>query len=206
MKKRFITMTLLAVTASMFVGCSKPAVETTVPETTVVETAVTEETVATPFLNDLEKYDSVISNLKEDQYYAFADICKDYDVLLVADSVFDNGNGEMESISAKLYGLDENDKVFELGEVSSTGTAYPLAVYDGCLMFGGHHRVAEVFADGGSMITKKDASEEFDQTGAAKYFYFDLDEKFEGEVEDDSKFMAMWEDYEKATIISFTKA
>lgn len=208
-RKGFITITAFALSAAMLFGCSKPAAGTSAPETTAVaETAAEEKeesTIAPPFLSNLEKYDSVISKLSENDYYAFADICKDYDVLVVTDGVYDHGEGIMAAIHATLYGLDKDGKVFEFGIVSSEGTAYPLAVYDGCLMFGGNHHVGKVFTDGSNLITKMDAEETFDESGKAKYFVFDLDEKFEGEVEDNTKLVQLYDEYEKAVVLNFTK-
>lgn len=171
------------------------------------ETTHTEETgVSSPVAKAVEQYDEVISQLSGDQWYAFADINKDYDVLLVTDGTYDNLDGNMVTIDATLYGLDDNGKPFELGTVQSSGTAYPLAVYNQCIMYGGNHCMSMSFVDGGSMITKLYADEIFDSEGNATYSVFDYDEHFEGNVDDDTKLKEMYEMYGQATVINFTQA
>ena len=53
------------------------------PVEEVAEAVEEESSVSTPFLEDLEKYDSIISTLTKDQYYAFAAVGDGYDVFLV---------------------------------------------------------------------------------------------------------------------------
>ena len=115
MKKRIVLTLVAAVAAISLMGCG---ITTTTTETTE-ETGVT-----SPVVKATEQYDEVISQLNSDQWYAFADINKDYDVLLVADGTYDNLDGNMVTIDATLYGLDDNGKPFELGTVQSSGTAY----------------------------------------------------------------------------------
>ena len=59
------------------------------------EVAAEETEVVSPFVKDLEMYDEVISKLSKDQWYTFADISKDYDILLVTDGTYDNLDGNM---------------------------------------------------------------------------------------------------------------
>lgn len=198
--KKYVATAMAAVTAvAMLAGCGKAEQPAVVEET--AETA--EATVNAPFLSATEKYNEFISELSDDKYYAFADACQDYDLLLVTDGVYDNLDGNMATIDATVYGLDEAGDVVELGTVYSNGTAYPLAVYDGCLIYGGNHHMGMSFVENGNMITKLDATEEFDTSGNATYYLFDLDNQFEGEVEDDSKLMEMYELYSQATVINF---
>ena len=49
-----------------------------------------ESSITSPFLEDLEKYDSIISTLTRERYYAFAAVGDGYNVLLVVDGAIDN--------------------------------------------------------------------------------------------------------------------
>ena len=225
MKKYSVVLMTAVMAASMLAGCGKAdaagsakeagqntAVEATVETSAVTEVEATQEiqeeesNITPPYMVALEKYNEIISGLSENQYYAFADACEDYDVLLVTDGVYDNLDGNMATIDATVYGLDADGNVIEMGKVMSSGTAYPLAVYDGCLIYGGNHHVAMSFIKDGSIITKLDASEEFDTDGNATYYLFDLENQYEGEVDDDSTLMKMYEYYGEATVLNFVKA
>lgn len=162
-----------------------------------------ENTVTTPFLDDLEKYDSIISELTTEQYYAFAEIGEDYDALLVADGVYDNGDGNMAAIDAKVYGFGNDGNLYEAGVVWSDGTAYPLAVYDGHIMFGGNHHMTMAHVVDGSIVIVKEASEEFDEQGNATYSYNEGNIDDIREVEDDSILKEMYDTYAKATVLNF---
>lgn len=198
----------------MLVGCgSKNAGETQeVPKQETVEeatekteaTEVTEEesSVVTPFIDDLEKYDSIISTLTTNQYYAFADVGDGYDVLLVADGVYDNLDGNMAAINATVYGLD-NGKPYYAGNVWSDGTAYPIAVYENMLMFGGNHSMTMANVIDASVIIQKEAYEQFDEQGNATYFLNEGDIDNIKELEDDTVLKEMYETYSKATVLNF---
>ena len=168
------------------------------------EEEVEEDLVVTPFLSDLEKYDSIISTLTKNQYYAFAGIGEDYDVLLVADGVFDNGDGTMAAIDAKVYGFGNDGELYEAGSVWSDGTAYPLAVYDDCIMFGGNHHMTMACVRDGSVVILKEADEVFDEQGNATYSYNEGDIDNIQEVSDDSILAEMYKTYGEAIVINFT--
>lgn len=194
-KKSLTRIMTAAVAVMMLSGCGSNAKAT-----------ADEGSIKPPFQADIEMYDSVISGLKDNQYYAFADAGRDYDVLLVTDGVYEYDENTMGAIDATVYGLDPDGKVVELGTVFSDGTAYPISVYDGCLMYGGNHHMAMTFVKDGNFITKKHAEEVFDENGNATYGYFDYDEHFEGEVFNNSKLMEMYDNFGKATVINFNKA
>lgn len=215
-KKWALTVLPAVLSVGMLVGCGKeqqsanavaePVQEVTeeVQEPEQEETAEEDvDNVTTPFLDDLEKYDSIISTLTKEQYYAFAEIGEDYDALLVADGVYDNGDGNMAAIEAKVYGFGNDGKIYEAGTVWSSGTAYPLAVYEQHVMFGGNHNMAMANVIDGSIVIQKEAFEEFDEQGNAKYTYNNgnIDEEFE--VDDDSVLKEMYEMYSKATVLNF---
>ncbi|MDO4966084.1 MAG: hypothetical protein Q4E51_05190 [Lachnospiraceae bacterium] len=210
-----ITAALLMgiLSAGMLMGCGKkeqrenvaeePVQEAVTEEATVEENVEeTEETVTTPFLDDLEKYDSIISTLTKDQYYAFAAVGDGYDVLLVADGVYDNLDGNMAAIDATVYGLDNGEPCYA-GNVWSDGTAYPIAVYEDMLMFGGNHRMAMANVIDAAVIVQKEAYEEFDEKGNATYFLNEGDIDNIKELEDNSVLTEMYDAYSKATVINF---
>ena len=204
--------------ATMLIGCGKddasevkeePKQETEAveevkeePVEEVAEAQEEESSVSTPFLEDIEKYDSIISTLTKDQYYAFAAVGDGYDVLLVADGAFDNGDGNMAAIDATVYGLD-NGKPYYAGNVWSDGTAYPIAVYDDMLMCGGNHSMTMANVIDASVIIQKEAYEEFDENGNATYFLNEGDIDNIKELEDDSVLAEMFKTYSQATVINF---
>ncbi|MCR5735607.1 MAG: hypothetical protein K6G22_13450 [Lachnospiraceae bacterium] len=126
---------------------------------------------------DIYSYDTIISYLSEDSYYAYADMDKDHDALLIArdETVFDNLDGNMASTEADVYGYDENGMIIYYGFVAGGGTATPLAAKDSELFYGGHHYMNKVHIDESVSEMIIDEGEYFDE-------YFD------------------------ATVVSFTKA
>lgn len=212
-KKIYAVIMTLALATGMLAGCGKKAepvqtnqeaVEPVPNEQEIVEAVRDdEEVVEAPFLTNLEKYDSIISKLTKNQYYAFAGIGEDYDALLVADGVYDNGDGNMAAIDAKVYGFGNDGKLYEAGSVWSDGTAYPLAVYENSIMFGGNHHMTMACVRDGAVIIEKEADEVFDEQGNATYSYNEGNIDDIKEVEDDSILTEMYELYSKATVINF---
>lgn len=219
-KRLYVVVVAAALAVGMLAGCGKKGAE--VVDATAAETAETEATVenteaesveesadevedavVTPFLNDLEKYDSIISTLTTEQYYAFAGISDNGDVLLVADGVYDNLDGNMAAIDAVVYDMNSDGEIFEAGSVWSDGTAYPLAVYEDKIMFGGNHHMTMACVKDGAVVTVKEASEIFDEQGNATYFYNEGNIDEEKEVSDDSILKEMYETYGQAVVINF---
>lgn len=216
MKKQILLAAATMVMGMAVIGCGhKEAAATeatTVAEaTTAAEVTSEAETeteaaeVQAPVLADEEAYAEIISALPKGQFYAFADIDAKNDALLVTENTFEMEDGVKAAIDAKIYGLGDDGEIIEYGEVFSEGTAYPLSVYEGCLMFGGNHHVGMEYIENGCMVTKEDADEVFDEKGNAKYFYFSLDDKFEGEVENNEKLTALYDKYADAVVIDFTE-
>ena len=215
--KKWSAVFLAAVLSfGMLVGCGKDnasdvkeepveeAVEEVVEEPVeeVVEVEDEESSITPPFLEALEKYDSIISTLTTEQYYAFASVGDGYDVLLVADGVYDNLDGNMAAIDAIVYGLDNGEPCYA-GSVWSDGTAYPIAVYEDMLMFGGNHRMAMANVIDASVIVQKEAYEEFDEQGNATYFLNEGDIDNIKELEDNSVLTEMYDTYSKAIVLNF---
>ncbi|MBQ0028394.1 MAG: hypothetical protein KBS96_07310 [Lachnospiraceae bacterium] len=219
MKKKIIAKKYLAVitaavlSAGMLMGCGNngaaeapeeqknETIEATKEE--VAESSEVEESsVVTPFLDDIEKYNSIISTLTTEQYYAFAGVGDGYDVLLVANGVYDNGDGNMAAIDATVYGIDNGEPCYA-GSVWSDGTAYPIAVYEDMLMFGGNHKMAMANVINAAVIVQKEAYEEFDEQGNATYFLNEGDIDNIKELEDNSVLTEMFETYNQATVLNF---
>lgn len=220
-KKVYVATLSAVLGASILAGCGKKEatqtatepeqnvekVEETVEEPVEEEVVAVEEqetgTVVTPFLDDLEKYDSIISGLTKDQYYAFAEIGEDYDALLVTDGVYDYGDGIMAAIDAKVYGFGNDGIIYEAGSIWSDGTAYPISVYEKSIMFGGNHRMAMACVRDGSIIIQKEADEVFDEQGNATYSYNEGNIDDIREVPDDSILTEMFEMFGNATVVNF---
>ena len=214
-KKWSVALLAAVFAAGMLMGCGKKAAseakeepkqetveevkEEPVEEVTEVEE---ESSITPPFLADLEKYDSIISTLTTDQYYAFADVGDGYDILLVANGAFDNGDGNMAAIDATVYGLDNGEPMYA-GSVWSSGTAYPIAVYENMLMFGGNHNMAMANVIDAAVIIQREAYEEFDEQGNATYFLNEGDIDNIKELEDNSVLMEMFDTYSKAIVLNF---
>lgn len=217
-KKCVIALMTAALTVGMLAGCgdkgaaeadgteiNKEPIEEVVESEEVDQEIVEDaEEVVPPFLADLEKYDSIISTLTTDQYYAFAGVGEDYDVLLVTDGVYDYGDGIMAAIDAKVYGFDSNGKLYEAGSIWSDGTAYPIAVYeDELLMFGGNHSMTMANVREASVLIQKEAYEEFDEQGNATYYLNEGDIDNIKVLDDDSVLKEMYEAYANAVVVSF---
>lgn len=223
MKKNFLIVTAIMVCA--LAGCGKTdadlaPVETqteTVSEiadevsTEVATEAAVEETSAAVSSDtnaeDMKAYASIIETIPSGSAYAFAHISENANALLVTDYTYTYEEDLIAAIDATIYFLDADGNPKEYGKVMSDGTGYPLSLSDNLyLMYGGNHHMAKTFIDAanGSMMTKEDAEEVFDTDGNATYYYFSLDEEFEGEVEDNSKLTPLYDEFHNATIIPFT--
>ncbi len=153
MKRKAAVLLGLIMTVSMIAGCGNAAAD--VPVVTPEETKPSAVELA------LESYDTVITSLSADSWYAFADMDKDHDALLVAkkDFVFDNGDGTMAATEATVYGYDQNGRIKEYGYVAGGGTATPLAAKDSTLFYGGRDYMNKVHIEEASseMVTEEGA-------------------------------------------------
>ena len=215
-KKWMVTTLVTVLSVGTLMGCGskatsevkeEPKQEVVVevqeePVEAVVEDEEEESSINPPFLADLEKYDSIISTLTTEQYYAFAAVGDGYDVLLVADGVYDNLDGNMAAIDATVYGID-NGRPCYAGNVWSDGTAYPIAVYEDMLMFGGNHSMAMANVKDAAVIVQKEAYEEFDEQGNATYYLNEGDIDNIKELEDNSVLTEMYDKYSQAIVLNF---
>lgn len=102
-----------------------------------------------------ESFNKIISTLPAGSYYAFADMDKDHDVLLVTDYVFDNLDGNMATTEADVYGFDKNGDIVKYGHIAAGGTATPLAAKDSEVFVGGHSYMNKLHLDekAGEIVT-----------------------------------------------------
>lgn len=127
-----------------------------------------------PVEKDMEVYKSVIDGLEDGTYYAFADMDKDFDALLVADAdlVYEDEDGNMTASEAKVYGLDKDGKVKEYGEVKGGGTATPLACANSTLFYGGRDYMNKVHIDEAKSEMVVEEGEFFDEYEKAVHVVF----------------------------------
>ncbi len=164
MKNRFFTVLMvIGVTAMILAGCgnTEQAGTTNKTESTSEETVENaEETYVTPpYEADLASYESIISTIPADYYYAFADMDEKNDALLVAspEFCFDNLEGQKTSTEAWVYGFDKDGSIKEYGYVTSGGTAYPLSAKNGKLYYANHTTLWKAYIDeaAGEMIVEE---------------------------------------------------
>ena len=160
MKKRIAVLFGLIMTMAVVGGCGKETGTTADVEENETPAAVEQ---------DAQTFDSILASLPADAYYAYADMAKDHDALLVTtkDLVFDNGDGVMAATEADVYGIDQDGKVKEYGHVAGGGTATPLACKDGVLFYGGHNYMNKVHIEEATSEMITDEGEYFDEYAEA---------------------------------------
>ena len=156
MKKRIAVLFGLIMTMAVVGGCGKETGTTADVEENETPAAVEQ---------DAQTFDSILASLPADAYYAYADMDKDHDALLVTtkDLVFDNGDGVMAATEADVYGIDQDGKVKEYGHVAGGGTATPLACKDGVLFCGGHNYMNKIHIEEATSEMITEEGEYFDE-------------------------------------------
>jgi len=124
----------------------------------------------------------------------------DTDALLVCSGAYDNMDGNMAAIDAAIYVY--NDGVPEcIGNVSSMGTAYPLAVKDGYLYVGIYHGTAKYTIENNKLVEVDSAWTEYDENGGEFYYSQSGDEKTE--MDNEEKVVKLESEYAEATVLNF---
>ncbi len=152
---------------------------------------------------DLSKYGTftnMLDDFKKGMGYANVEL-GDTDVFLASTAAYKDENDKKYSIDASLFMYTDTGIVY-LGKIESAGTAYPLAVADGCIYTCGHHNVEKYTVKDGKLITVEEAVETFDNDGNASYTY-STDKDGEKTVEDDSELTRLFDEYGKAEIVEF---
>ncbi|GEM_PF-2718627 len=162
-----------------------------------------------------ESYDEIIGLLEKGNAYAYIEL-QGYDgqMLAIAESVYDNLDGNMASIETSVYYKSKEDgKVYFSGNALSGGTAYPIACQDGILYTAGNHMYESYFVSEktGGLMVKDYICEEFDKDGKATYSGFlrstnSFEPQYETEVkENDAElFQSKIKEYTEKKIVNYT--
>ncbi len=160
---------------------SKPIIEFT-----MVSGADEETTGEGALANDLNLYASVLLSATPDSYYAFADLNKDVDVLLLAgaDDVFSDDEGNYRSTGADVYVADEEGLAWKCGSVRSGTTALPIGVKDRTLYYGNHEELFSAVVDREKAELTETSSSSFDEVDDAltDVFFFPVSDIPEGDL------------------------
>ncbi|MCR4890784.1 MAG: hypothetical protein K5989_01165 [Lachnospiraceae bacterium] len=161
-------------------------------------------------ITDCDTFTQIVDKLPADAGFANATI-DGVDVLLVAEAVYGyDENGTNAAIDADVYYYDKDGVPTYAGYVFAGGTAYPLSIGDGKLYVGGNHFIGKMTLQDGKMVYVEDAHVEYDGTGAATYYYRSDTQKVEadekGQVADDTVMNRLYDEFDKAEMIVFSKA
>ena len=175
MKKKIALLLTGMLALSAFAGCGakeqaavSQATETK-QESTEAQASdggAAEEEKRSAFEVDLDSYESLVASAPKDAYYAFADLADTSDALILApgDVTFDNGDDAIAATGGTIYGYGPDGKIMEYGYVEGGGTATPLAVGDGHVLFyGGHDYMNKVTLDTNAGKLLIDEGEYFDE-------------------------------------------
>jgi len=173
---------------------------------------------------EFSSYDEIISLLEGTEGYALVKI-KGYegDVLLVADNVYDNLDGNMATIEATPYTKKSTGVVTADSMLISGGTAYPISIgEDGLVYLYGNHLVETQCYGGngtddvGLMVMKHISISEFDSNGdIAKVSGFHRNPDITSVIDNDSVdyneddveiFNKAFDDFDSATPVNFIVA
>lgn len=159
-----------------------------------------------------ESYDEIISLLDKGNAYAIVKVYGlDEDVLMITEGTYDYGDGNMAAIDASLY-RNDNGQVKNIGNVFSSGTAYPISLdKDGRIYSGGNHEVSvEVISEETQAVMSQIyAYETFDENENTTYGGFvRADNKVYEDgadigFDDPSVLEKCYEDYAKTEPVSF---
>jgi len=171
---------------------------------------------------EFSSYDEIISLLEGTEAYAFVKI-KGYDgeVLLVADNVYDNLDGNMATIETTPYTMKSTGVVSADSMLSSGGTAYPISIGDDGLvyLYGNHSVETQCYGENGTedvglMVMKLISISEFDENGdIAKVCGFHRNPDIASVIDNESidyneddieMFHEAFEDYEATRPVNFT--
>lgn len=117
-----------------------------------------------------ESYDEIITCLEKGNAYAKVKIFgSDQECLMIAESAYDYGDGEMVSIEGSVY-MEQDGVVKNIGNVYSSGTAYPIKLdAEGKIYSGGNHcmEINCISQETNAIMLLVTARESFDEQGNA---------------------------------------
>lgn len=223
--KLLLSFLALTLSATIFTACGSTA-NTPPSDASVDETAETEEkaepkeekasgddakpeaaedesTITPPVIKDEEEYKDVIAGLSKGQWYAFVTTQGDHDAMLVTNGTFDNQDGTMAAIDAKVYYLDKDGNPVECGEVVSSSTSFPIKFTERYIYAGGNHEVTKTAIDPENvkLVVSEQCVEEFNKNGKATYQYTKDGEEIK--VDNDGRLRGLFDEAEKALVVNF---
>ncbi len=92
------------------------------------------------------------------------------DVLLVSSATYDNLDGNMAAIDATVFTYKDG-KPYELGSVTSAGTAYPLTLNNGYLYTGSNHWICKYAIADDKLMVMEHIMIIYDEDGKGTYYY-----------------------------------
>jgi len=167
-------------------------------------------------MDEFESYDQIISLLKPGMAYAYAEVLgADEPLLFIStEGVYDNGDGNMATISATTYVKKADGKVMAGSQIVTGGTAYPISTLDGVIYCGSNHSMDGMCLtnnrDNPGIMTLFALYEEFDSDANVTYGGFiratnDVMLNGEDVAEDNDKpLKEAFEKFEQARPLNFT--
>lgn len=159
-----------------------------------------------------DSYDEVISYLTSGQGYAYVKLeGYDGDVLVVSNSLYEYEEGINAAMDCAFYAIIDG-KAEYVTAAASDGTARPIAIGDGIILFADQHDVGGDFftEDGRAIMAKFYAYESFEE-GSEEAIYggffrdvnsFDISN--EKEISTEEEYLELYQKYLDADVIDFT--
>ena len=188
------------------IGANAPGIPETCPEEATDEflKETAEENAPNVDISGCDTFTQIVDRkLAKGMGYANVKI-GDTDVLLVSSGTYDNLDGNMAAIDAQIF-MYTDDAIVEVGKVVCGGTAYPLAVKDGCLYVGSNHWLCRYTIKDGELVILDKAVVEFNESGYESYYYesADGDVNLSDTVKTKEQFDSLYEELETADVIDF---
>lgn len=156
-------------------------------------------------ISGCDTFTQIVDKLSDGMGYANEKI-GDEDVLLVSSGTYDNLDDNTAAIDATVF-IYKDGEPYEVGKVTSGGTAYPLAITDGALYTASNHWVCKYRLENDKLVITKKAAVEYDTNGNESYYF----ESSEGDevlladtVKTKAQFEAMFDEMSAAKIVNFS--
>lgn len=146
-------------------------------------------------------YEEQISQLDEDEYYAYADIGLENPIFLVSNRIYDEGDCDTAAMRAEVY-YKTDDGIVDIGHIESTDTAYPIRSDGEGLYICSNHEVVCYVIEDKQLAIKNHLYDSYSEEKGWSYTY-EHDNKVEQLDEDE--FYQYFDLYENAHVIEFMK-
>lgn len=131
---------------------------------------ITEETVESIDITGCDTFTQIVDKaLTKGMGYANETIC-DNDVLLVSSATYDDLEGANAAIDSIVY-VYKDGVPYEIGKVTSGGTAYPITVKDGYLYTGSNHWICKYAIANNKLMIMEHIAIVYDAEGNGTYYY-----------------------------------